>query len=79
VGVVVGEAEAVAGPGAGVVGDDGVAQAAGLAHERQGAVAHGGELGEAAGLEERGHEEEVGGGVGAPSSRNWVGKRLMRW
>ncbi len=64
-GVVAGEAEAVAFAGILVVGTDGVAQAAGFADERQGAVAHGGELGEAAGFEEGGHEEEVGGGEDA--------------
>jgi hypothetical protein len=65
VGVVVGEGEAVALAGVLVVGADGVAQAAGFADERQGAVAHGGKLGEAAGFEEGGHEEEVGGGEDA--------------
>ena len=34
-------------------------EAAGVAHDRQGAVAHGVHLGQAAGLEARGHEDRV--------------------
>ena len=63
--VVVEEGEAVAVIRELVVGEHGVAQAAGLAHDRYGAVAHGDHLGEAAGLELAGHEEHVRAGVDA--------------
>src|SRR4030042_230064 len=48
--------------GAGVVAD-GVGQAAGVAHHGDGAVAQGDELAQAAGLEARGHEEQVAAAV----------------
>ena len=64
-GVVVGEGEAVALAGVLVVGLDRVLEAAGLAHDGQGAVAHGYHLGEAAGLKAAGHEQHVRAGVDA--------------
>ena len=60
-----GEREAGALTGELVVGDNGIAQTAGFAHDGQGAVAHGDDLREAAGLKERRHEEHVGAGVHA--------------
>ena len=63
--VVVEEGEAVARVRELVVGEHGVAQAARLAHDRHGAVAHGDHLGEAARLELAGHEEHVAAGVDA--------------
>ena len=61
-GVVVVEAEAVAGLGVDVEGADGVVQTAGVADDGEGAVDGGGHLGESAGFKEGGHEHEVGGG-----------------
>ena len=43
----------------------GVLQATGLAHNGQGAVAHGDDLRQATGLKLRGHQEHIGGGVHA--------------
>ena len=63
--VVVEEGEAVALVGELVVGEHGVAQAAGLADDRHGAVAQGDHLGQAARLELAGHEEHVRAGVDA--------------
>ena len=57
VGVKVRKGEAVALAVLLVVGEDGVPQAAGLPHHRQGAVAHGDHLRDAAGLKFGGHEE----------------------
>ena len=59
------EGKAVALPGEGVVGLHGVLQAAGLPHDGQGAVVHGVELGQAAGLKAGGHQQGVGAGVDA--------------
>lgn len=48
----------------GVVGiEDGIGQTAGGAHHRHGAVFHGDDLGQAAGLEGTGDEQHVGAGV----------------
>ena len=55
--------EAVAAVGELVVGLHGVLEAAGLPDDGHGAVAHGDELGQAAGLEEGGHQQGVGAGV----------------
>ena len=60
-GVVRLEGEAVAFAVAAVA--DGVLEAAGLADDRDGAVAQRDHLGQAAGLALRGHQEEVGAGV----------------
>ena len=69
VSVEVREREAGALAGELVIGDDGVLEAAGLAHHGQGAVAHGDDLREAAGLELGRHEEHVGAGVHALRER----------
>ena len=61
--VVVGKGEAVALAGELVVGLHGIAQAAGLAHYRQRAVAQRYHLAQAAGLEHGRHEEHVRAGV----------------
>ena len=63
--VIVEEREAVALVGELVVGEHGVAQAAGLARDRHRAIAHGDHLGEAARLELAGHEEHVAARVDA--------------
>ena len=47
----------------------GVLQATGLAHNGQGAVAHGDDLRQATGLKLRGHQEHIGGGVHALRKR----------
>ena len=47
----------------------GVLQATGLAHNGQGAVAHGDNLRQATGLKLRGHQEHIGGGVHALRKR----------
>ena len=47
----------------------GVLQAAGLAHDGQRAVAHGDDLGQAAGLKLRRHQEHIGGGIHALRQR----------
>lgn len=73
-GVVVGKAEPVADPGVTIVGDNGVPQSSGLADQRQGAVAHRGELSDAAGLEQGWHEEKVGGSVDASGHGVVVGQ-----
>ena len=52
-----------------VVRNNGVLQATGLAHDGQGAVAHGDNLRQAAGLKLRRHQEHVGGGVHALRQR----------
>ena len=52
-----------------VVRYHGVLQATGLAHDGQGAVAHGDNLRQAAGLKLRRHQEHVGGGVHALRQR----------
>ena len=52
-----------------VVRDHGVLQAAGLAHNGQGAVAHGDDLRQAAGLKLRGHQEHVGSSIHALRQR----------
>ncbi len=44
-----------------------VHQAAGTTHHRDGAIPHGDELPHAAGLESRGHEEDVAAGIDLPS------------
>ena len=62
-GVVVQEGEAVAVAGVLIVGQHGVPQAAGLAGDGQRAVAQRDQLGQAAGLEQRGHQEQVRRGV----------------
>ena len=58
-----GEGEAGALAGILIVGLDRIPQPAGLPHDGQGAVGHGDELGDAAGLEPGGHQEEVAPGV----------------
>ena len=62
-GIDIGEGEAVALAGVAVVGMDGVLQTAGLADDRQGAVAQGDQLRQAAGLECGGHQEQIGSSV----------------
>ena len=57
------EQEAVAGVVGDVEGFDGVVDAAGVVGERQGAVHRRDHLRQAAGLERRGHDDDVGGGV----------------
>ena len=52
-----------------VVRRDGVLQAAGFAHDGQGAVAHGDHLRQAAGLEQGRHEEQIGARVHALGQR----------
>ena len=46
-----------------VVGDHRITQAAGLAHYRQSAVAHGDHLRKTAGLKAGGHKQEISSGV----------------
>ncbi len=58
------EEKTVARAGAGVQVRDGVVQAAGVVHHRQRAVDGGDHLRQAAGLEPRGHEDEIRRGVG---------------
>ena len=58
-GVVVQEGEAVAVPGVLVIGKHCVLKAAGLPDHRDGAIAHGQHLAEAAGLKAGGHQEDV--------------------
>ena len=62
-GVVAVEGKAVAVAGEDVVGLHGVLEAAGLPDNGNGAVVHGVELGEAAGLEAGGHQQRVGAGI----------------
>ena len=52
-----------------VVRNNGVLQATGLAHDGQGAVAHGDDLRQAAGLKLRRHQEHIGGSVHALRQR----------
>ena len=52
-----------------VIRDHRVLQATGLAHDGQGAVAHGDDLRQAAGLKLRRHQEHIGGGVHALRQR----------
>ena len=63
--VVVEEREAVALAGGVVVAEHGIAQAAGLAHDRHGAVAQRDHLGQAARLKQRRHQEHVRAGIDA--------------
>ena len=65
VAVKVGKREARTLAGKLVVRLHGVLQATGLAHDGQGAVAHGDDLRQAAGLKLRRHQEHVGGGIHA--------------
>ena len=69
VAVIVGKREACALAGKLVVRLHGVLQATGLAHDGQGAVAHGNDLRQAAGLKLRRHQEHVGGSIHALRQR----------
>ena len=69
VAVKVGKREARALAGKLVVRLHGVLQATGLAHDGQGAVAHGDDLRQAAGLKLRRHQEHIGGGIHALRQR----------
>ena len=65
VGVVALEGEAAA-AARGVPVDDGIRQAAGAAHNGDGAIPQGDHLRQAAGLALAGHQEEIGSGVDLP-------------
>ena len=69
VAVKVGKRETRALAGKLVVRDHGVLQATGLAHDGQGAVAHGDDLRQAAGFKLRRHQEHVGGSIHALRKR----------
>ena len=72
-GVDVREGKAPAGALELVVGGDGVLQAAGLPHYGDSAVAHSDHLAQAAGLADRGHEEQVRAGVNGGGQRRGIG------
>lgn len=63
--VKIGEREAGALAGKFIVWLHGIFKAAGLAHDRQSAVAHCDHLRKAARLKARGHEQKIGSGVNA--------------